>query len=139
MLSDEPKSLDELAATLGVSKASVSIEARRLLERGVVARVGRPADRKDYYVLATDFFSRLVAHRVARWTAFHDLVADMRGDASARGTLVQQRFDHVRDIHGLVTSRIADALGEWTARSARVARSASGKRTGRGARSRSHV
>jgi DNA-binding transcriptional regulator GbsR (MarR family) len=43
MLAPEPQSLDDLAAALGVSKASVSTDARRLLERGIVERTRRPA------------------------------------------------------------------------------------------------
>src|SRR5689334_15224571 len=78
LLAEEPRSLDDLAESLGVSKASASVEARRLLERGVVERVGRPGDRRDYYQLAPDFFERVIRRRVARWSSLHALVSEMR-------------------------------------------------------------
>src|SRR6185437_12880307 len=67
LLSDRPQSLDALAAALGVSKASVSTEARHLFERGIVERVSVAGDRRDYYELAPDFFAQVIRARVARW------------------------------------------------------------------------
>src|SRR5216117_917182 len=54
LVSAEPRSLDELAKQLGLSKASISINARLLEEKGLVERVGRQADRRDYYGIAED-------------------------------------------------------------------------------------
>src|SRR5215470_18994648 len=66
MLAPEPQSLDELADTLGVSKASVSTDARRLLDRGIVERITRTGDRRDYYELAPDFYARIIHNRIDR-------------------------------------------------------------------------
>lgn len=54
-LSAKPRSLDELAAGLGVSKASVSIACRQLESWGAVRRIWVKGDRKDYYEAETDF------------------------------------------------------------------------------------
>jgi len=48
-LSDGERSLDEIAADLGLSKASVSIAARQLEALGVLARAWRQGDRRNYY------------------------------------------------------------------------------------------
>ncbi len=56
--------LDEMADALGVSKASVSNDARRLERLGFVARVGRAGDRRDYYALAPDMPARVVAQKL---------------------------------------------------------------------------
>ncbi len=53
-LSPEPRSLDEMASALGVSKASVSITCRQLEGWGAVKRVWVKGDRKDYYQAQTD-------------------------------------------------------------------------------------
>jgi DNA-binding transcriptional regulator GbsR (MarR family) len=58
-LSPKPRSLDELATGLGVSKASVSIACRQLESWGAVRRIWVKGDRKDYYEAETDF-SRLI-------------------------------------------------------------------------------
>lgn len=53
-LSPEPQSLDDLAAALGVSKASVSIAARQLESWGAVKCIWRKGDRRDFYEAETD-------------------------------------------------------------------------------------
>lgn len=47
LVSEDCRSLNELAAELHVSKASVSTNARLLEQRGVLERDSRPSDRRD--------------------------------------------------------------------------------------------
>lgn len=54
VIQPEPCSLDDLAAGLGVSKASISTDARRLEQLGLIVRVSRPGDRRDYYSVDPD-------------------------------------------------------------------------------------
>jgi DNA-binding transcriptional regulator GbsR (MarR family) len=65
LVSAEARSLDELAAELQVSKASISTNARLLEHRGVLEQVSRPADRRDYYQIPHDLFSHTMAQRLA--------------------------------------------------------------------------
>src|SRR5688500_20277412 len=51
LLSPTELSLEEIAARLGVSRASVSTEARRLQDHGTVARTRRPAGRTAHYAV----------------------------------------------------------------------------------------
>lgn len=50
----DPASLDGIAESLGVSKASVSIACRQLESWGVLRKVWMKGDRKDYYEAITD-------------------------------------------------------------------------------------
>ncbi len=59
-LQDKPVSLDFLATALGVSKASVSSDTRRLEQMNLVERVSLPGDRRDYYVIASDMLEQLL-------------------------------------------------------------------------------
>lgn len=118
LLSEEAMSLDDLTTTLGVSKASVSTDARRLLESGVVERVGRPGDRRDYYQIAPDFFTRLIRYRVGRWTALRNLVQEMTANGPEQPPAVRARFAYLEDIHEFVRSRVEAALDEWHRRHA---------------------
>lgn len=71
-LQDQPVSLDDLASALGVSKASVSNDARRLEQLRLIARVSLPADRRDYYTIASDMleqFLELKLHELDRLLA----------------------------------------------------------------------
>src|SRR5437773_2642922 len=70
LVSAEPRSLDELAKQLGLSKASISINARLLEEKGLVERVGRQADRRDYYRIAEDILERTLEQRSAKIRRF---------------------------------------------------------------------
>ena len=49
LLADEPRSLTEIADALGVSKASVSTNARMLEARGIARREGRVGSRQDHW------------------------------------------------------------------------------------------
>lgn len=115
LLSAEPLSLDALTRILGVSKASVSTDARRLMTSGVVERVSRPGDRRDYYQMTPDFFVRLVRHRISRWTALRELAADMRRRSVTLDPEVEKRFDQLESLHELVRARVDEALAEWAA------------------------
>jgi len=49
-----PRCLDDIAEELSVSKASVSIACRQLAGLGILGRVWKKGDRKDYYQAETD-------------------------------------------------------------------------------------
>ncbi|HEX5580804.1 MAG TPA: MarR family transcriptional regulator [Gemmatimonadaceae bacterium] len=67
-------SLDDMAAALGVSKASVSTDIRRLQAMGFVERTSRPGDRRDYYAIARGVTVNMVALRRARIERFRDAI-----------------------------------------------------------------
>lgn len=115
LVSEMPRSLDDLAELLGVSKASVSTDARRLLERGIVERVPHPGDRRDYYQLAPDFFAQVMRHRVQGWATLHDLAVEMELRNPGAPPVVQERFAYLAAVHAFVLSRLDDALDEWQA------------------------
>ena len=78
LVSEDPRSLDQLAETLHVSKASVSTNARMLADKGMLERLCRPGDRHDYYGVAPELFSRSMAERLKRWQRFAQAVGDAR-------------------------------------------------------------
>src|SRR6516162_3266908 len=123
MLAPEPRSLDELAEALGVSKASVSTDARRLLDRGIVERTRRTGDRRDFYELTPDFFARVIRARVARWRRIQQLVDEVRAETGTLSPAARTRFDAVETIQTAVIDRVDDALDEWE-REARKQRAA---------------
>src|SRR5690242_19450387 len=113
LLSEAPRSLDDIAAGLGVSKASVSTEARRLVERGVVERTRRAGDRRDYYELAPDFFAQIVERRIEQWRRIQTLIATMRETSSHLPPVVRERFASIDEIHTDVVDQIDVALAAW--------------------------
>jgi DNA-binding transcriptional regulator GbsR (MarR family) len=60
-LAEGERSMDEIEAELGLSKAAVSVTARQLEGLGLVTRVWRKGDRRNYYRTADNLASALQA------------------------------------------------------------------------------
>jgi DNA-binding transcriptional regulator GbsR (MarR family) len=130
LLESEPRSLDELADQLDVSKASVSTEARRLLDRGVVERIGKPGDRRDYYALTPDFFAQIVRFRLGRWSTLQRLAREMQSTTADLPRAVRDRLANIDDVHAFVLARVEEALREWNDRMERPAAASRERRRG---------
>lgn len=91
-------SLDELADALAVSKASVSTDARRLEQYGLLERQSRPGDRRDYYGIAPDVTARMVAMRRERIARFRDMLA-CDATAGALHPVVRDRLRAMDVVH----------------------------------------
>jgi DNA-binding transcriptional regulator GbsR (MarR family) len=115
LVSEEARSLDDLAAELRVSKASVSTNARLLEQRGVLEQVSRPADRRDYYQVPRDLFSHTMAQRLARWQRFHEAIGSARTSLPIRSPEVRQRLKEHEAAYAYMSRVIGDAMGRWQA------------------------
>ena len=104
LITEEPLSLDEIADSLGVSKASVSTDTRLLERMGFVERVSKPGDRKDYYQHTERSFERAIAERIRRMHELESLIESGRALAVARG--VRERLAD----HHFAFSQISRAL-----------------------------
>jgi len=113
LLSDEPCSLDDLAAFLGVSKASVSINARLLEEKGVVERIGRRSDRRDYYQISDDILERTLEARINRFRRLHEAVSNARQTCIIKHSSVRSRLESMDRIYGHMVDVTTQALDEW--------------------------
>lgn len=105
----EPVSLDHMAAALGVSKASVSTDARRLEQLGLVSRVSRPGDRKDYYVMVPDVSVRILELKLASLSRFQAVMGMLSQD-SAVSPVVRDRLVGFRQIHDRVRATLQEFL-----------------------------
>ena len=77
LLQLHPCSLEDMASALGVSKASISTDARCLERLGVVQRLSRPGDRRDFYAIAPDAPASTLAMRVERMRRMKATVGDL--------------------------------------------------------------
>lgn len=119
LLSPEPLSLDDIAERLGVSKASVSTDARRLAHHGIVERVSRPADRRDYYRTGQDALARSMRRRLEALQRYDALIADGLASPAAEDPDVRERLTHVqangremiRALEGVIARCSARAMG----------------------------
>lgn len=112
LLAEQPCSINELATALQVSKASISTDARRWLEHGILERVPRGDDRRDYYKIAPDFFRKLMQYRLERWENAHSAVSEalVRLEPSA---LVAERLAYMDEVNAFVIERLRQNLDDW--------------------------
>jgi DNA-binding transcriptional regulator GbsR (MarR family) len=104
LVSPDPLSLDEIAETLKVSKASVSNDARMLHRLGLIERVSYPGDRRDYYQLTQDSMRCGLETRIQRLDAFQKLLA------SATDLPVDDEIARRIETHHLANKAVVDAL-----------------------------
>ena len=123
LVSEDARSLDDLAAELRVSKGSVSTDARLLEQRGLLERVCRPADRRDYYSVPPDLFIHTMAQRLARWQRFHEAIGAARTSLPIRSPEVRERLEEHEQAYAFMSQVIREALTRWQAsRDAQLAR-----------------
>lgn len=113
LLSDEALSLDQLAGSLGVSKASVSTNARLLAELRVVEQVHRQGSRRDYYRMAPDLFERSMAQRLERWQRFTEVIGEGRRTLPLASAEVRERMERYESAFSYMADAIGRALAQW--------------------------
>jgi DNA-binding transcriptional regulator GbsR (MarR family) len=116
LLSSGPCSLDEIAEALNVSKGSVSTDARLLLRHGWLRRSTQAGDRKDYYEMGPDFFAGIVAYRLGRWSALHDLVSTALPEMASESRTVRDRLRYLDEAQSFFVDGLRRLLEEWDAR-----------------------
>jgi DNA-binding MarR family transcriptional regulator len=93
-------SLEDLATALGVSKASISVDARHLERLTLIERVSRPGDRRDYYAIAEDMPARVVKLKLGELQQLQLALADASAlpatDGVVHARLVAFRLFHER-------------------------------------------
>ena len=115
LLQDEPQSLDALAESLRVSKASISTNARLLEERGLVERVSRPGDRRDYYIAAPDQ-SRTVELRLEGVRQMGALLEQALDAIPRRRRAARERLTRMIELNRQATRWLDDLLASWRRR-----------------------
>jgi DNA-binding transcriptional ArsR family regulator len=96
LVSDGPRSLDDIATALRVSRASVSTNVRMLTATGLVELVSLPGDRRDYYVFSAEGWER-------------HLQFDL-DSARTLGRLVRRGLDALAPEHVTARRRLEEAV-----------------------------
>lgn len=84
MVAERELSLDDIVNALGVSRASVSTNARMLILYGMAQLVTRPGDRRDYYRLPQDTWAHATEAELEAILAMRRIAE--RGLAAARAS-----------------------------------------------------
>lgn len=114
LLSPGPRSLDDLAGTLSVSKSSASTNARLLTARiGVLQRVSVPGDRRDYYQVADAVHGTLLEASVTRLERIRSLVTRALDGGAAGSREGEARLEQMRAFCEHVLGALHQARESW--------------------------
>jgi len=94
--SDKALGLDDIAEGLGISRGNASMCLKELRSWGVVSRVSKPSDRRDYFETESDIWK--MAFTIANERKRRDFEPAMRGLQDALGQV---------DGKGLAATRLA--------------------------------
>lgn len=113
MVADEPLSLDDMVDRLGVSKASVSTNARACEELGLARRVGVRGDRRDYYEIAPRAFEQVTAKRVVAIHSMAGLAAEGLQAVGDEPSPARDRLTQMLDFYLFMGEQIEELLERW--------------------------
>jgi DNA-binding transcriptional regulator GbsR (MarR family) len=113
LINEGPYTLDELADDLEISKTSASTNTRLLEQHGIIDKVVKSGDRRDFYRLAEDHWERMFDVAMKRMQKFHDVIGRTieslpQSEAYGRKRLVEaQRF------HAFILNNFEHRIEEW--------------------------
>lgn len=115
LLSTSPRSLDDLARSLDVSKASISTNARLLQQWGAIDRVSLPGDRRDYYQIAEDGITRLLQIQIDRLRRMQETIEEARNEIDLQDAeIVRSRLDRIRTFQAEFLDILRALLDRWS-------------------------
>ena len=116
LISDPPEqSPAQLAQALQVSRSSISSATRLLTPSGLVESVRVRGDRRQYFRIAADGWSRMLERRYAQTTAFRRMterglrVLESEGAPPER----RERLDNVRSLYTFLETELPALLQRW--------------------------
>jgi DNA-binding transcriptional regulator GbsR (MarR family) len=108
--------LDDFAERLRVSKASASTNARLLENIGILERVARPGDRRDFYRLGDDPWARLFDIARERMSRMRELLADGVTSLPPEKEEARERLAQWQDFYDYMLSHLDEKVVGWNAR-----------------------
>jgi DNA-binding transcriptional regulator GbsR (MarR family) len=118
LVADAPLSLAEMADYLQVSKAALSTNARLAVQIGMIQRVSRPGDRRDYYEMTPGSFQRMVSHRVRAIDEFIYLAEEGLAAVEPDNTTARARLEKMKEFYRFFLGEMESSLDHWRAHEA---------------------
>lgn len=113
LVAEEPLSLEDLSTLLQVSKPALSNSIKLYREVGLLRRITKPGDRRDYYEIAPGSFEEVTTRRmdaIARLSELADAgLAVVIPDGRAAERLVR-----MRGFYRFMAEQMATLLRTWS-------------------------
>jgi DNA-binding transcriptional regulator GbsR (MarR family) len=113
LLKQGPYTLDDLAEELQISKTSASTNARLLEQYGVIERVTRTGDRRDFYRLSEDHWEKMFDIAKKRMQRLHDVLEKTIESLPSTETYGRQRLREAQRFHAFIIEHLEQSIGQW--------------------------
>ncbi|MFG1942652.1 GbsR/MarR family transcriptional regulator [Nonomuraea sp. NPDC048826] len=110
------QSAADLARALGVSRSSISSTTRLLTPSGLVEGVRRRGERQEYFRIAADGWSRMLANRYAKTTAFRQVTERGLTVLSGAAPERRERLANVAELYRFLESELPALWDRWERR-----------------------
>ncbi|MEF2071706.1 GbsR/MarR family transcriptional regulator [Consotaella aegiceratis] len=107
LLESGPISFGDLAKRLGVSRGSISMNARMLEEKRIIERLSFDGERQDFFQLTTKPLANLLNDRVGRMTRTSDALGALLAEFED-GTRERRRVCAIRNFFTDVAAKLAE-------------------------------
>lgn len=105
-IAEEPLSFSEIASSLQVSRASISTNARLLVEIGVIERVALPGERQDYYRVTPHCHLLVLRRIITRLERLNEAVAAATASLPDDKPVVKERLGGLSQFYTAVTKSL---------------------------------
>lgn len=118
-----PLSFSDIALSLDISRASVSTNARLLVEIGVIERVALPGQRQDYYRVTPHCHLLVLRRIIGRMERLNEAVAAAMASLPDDKPGVKERLSGLGQFYSSVTKSLTGLSAEYDPRSAQQGQS----------------
>ena len=114
LICDPPEqSMEQLAQALQASKGSLSTMTRLLIQIGLLERVARTGERRDYFRLKPGAWPQLITVQMQVMTGLHQVVERGLLLMQNRGLERQQRLQEAHDLYAFLERELPALLARW--------------------------
>lgn len=120
LISDPPEqSPADLARVLEVSRSSISSSTKLLTPSGLVESVRKRGERQEYFRISKDGWSRMLANRYAKTTAFRQVIErglDVLDEGEESAPHRRERLENVAELYGFLETELPAMWERWERR-----------------------
>jgi DNA-binding transcriptional regulator GbsR (MarR family) len=113
LVNEGPYTLDELADEVQISKTSASTNARLLEQHGIIEKVVKAGDRRDFYRLADDHWERMFDVAKKRMQKFHDVLDQTIESLPPSQEYGRKRLQEAQSFHAFMLDHFDTRIEEW--------------------------
>ncbi|MEV5498026.1 MarR family transcriptional regulator [Nonomuraea fuscirosea] len=133
LISDPPEqSAAQLSDVLAASRSSISSATRLLTPSGLVEGVRRRGERQEYFRIAADGWSRMLAARYAKTAAFRQITENGLRVLAGGSPTRRERLENVHELYRFLEGELPALWRRWETHRARLGGPGAGADSERG-------